>query len=91
MPSAEALRTIAPTFVWLLTSSSRTTRRASRTRSAALGRGLRSNEASTPRWTAKPVIERISSFVAAYTGTPSGARRPKRSTRCSSRSSERMR
>jgi hypothetical protein len=82
---------MAPTFVWLFTSSRTTTRRLSRRTSPALGKGLRSNDASTPRCTAKPVIERMRSPLAAYTGTPSGARRRKRSSRCSSSSSERMR
>ena len=90
MPSAEALRTIAPTFVWLLTSSSTTTRRAVRSSSPTAGSGLRSNDASTPRCTANPVIERMRSSVAAYTGTPAGASRANRSRRRSSRSSERM-
>ncbi len=72
MPSAAALRRMAPTLVWsTMSSSTRTVRAPSRT-SSTLGRGLRCSEASAPRWTWKPVTSSASASETTKQGASVG-------------------
>ena len=55
MPSAAALRKIAPMLVWSTMSSQTTTLLAPSSTSSTVGNGVRAREARAPRCTWKPV------------------------------------